>query len=585
MIEFLALSFIAGVLTVLAPCILPLLPIIVGGSAVQSSGRRVVVIVFSLGVSVLLFTLFLKATTLFISIPQQFWQLFSGGLIFFFGVVTLWPTLWDYIPGVRSVYNQSNRALGAGYQRRGFLGEVIMGAALGPVFSSCSPTYFVILAAVLPVHFAVGIAYLLAYVAGLCAFLLLIAFLGQRAIVRLGVAADPHGWFKKGMGVLFIVVGVAIVFGWDKKLEAALPTGSFAEVGIEQQLLSQGSSNPTAQQSSATSSASRMQVLTLAQKSQRYPQAPELVSPDGFINTDGQPVTLAQYRGKKVVLVDFWDYSCINCQRTFPYLKAWYEKYKDQGLVIVGVHTPEFAFEQLQSNVDAAAKRFGLTYPIVLDNHYQTWSAFKNSYWPREYLIDIDGYVVHDHAGEGEYDETEHAIQEALAERAARLGVGIVATSTVTITPTNVSGVQSPETYFGASRNEYLGNGVRGVPGKQMFTVPTQLEGNTLYLGGNWSITPEYAEASAGASIVFAYGARDVYMVATNAGAPVKIKVFQDGTPIGNAAGADVNPKTSEAVIAGDRLYTLIHNVVPGVHTIRIEIEEGTLDAYTFTFG
>ena len=209
--------------------------------------------------------------------------------------------------------------------------------------------------------------------------------------------------------------------------------------------------------------------LTLAEKAKIYQKAPELVSPDGYINTDGQPISLSQYIGKDVVLVDFWDYSCINCQRTIPYLNAWYQKYKDQGLVIIGVHTPEFSFEHLQSNVAAAVNQFGIKYPVVLDNEYKTWNAYQNEYWPNEYLIDIDGYIVHNQAGEGNYDETEKAIQQALAERAARLGTNvIVATTTVAIPTTDLSAIQSSETYFGSNRNEYLGN---GTPANKVFKI------------------------------------------------------------------------------------------------------------------
>ena len=593
----LILSFVAGVLTVLAPCILPLLPVIVGGSvAGEVSARRALVIVGSLGASIFVCTLALKVSTAFISVPSTFWQWLSGGLLLFFGVVTLVPSLWDRIPGVGSMYQRSNRLLGTGYQKRNIWGEVIMGAALGPVFSSCSPTYFVILAAVLPANFALGTTYLLAYVVGLCLFLFIIAYLGQRAVLWLGVASSPTSWFRRAIGILFIIIGVAVIFGIDKKIEAALPVGAFGEVGIEQQLLSSQSSTPKTSTSTTTTTATTTigaavtaakssNFLTLAQKAARYPKAPELVRPDGFINTGGQPITLSQYVDKNVVLVDFWDYSCINCQRTLPYLTAWYQKYKDQGLVIVGVHTPEFAFEHLQPNVEAATKQFNITYPVVLDNEYQTWGAFQNQYWPREYLVDIDGYIVHDHAGEGEYDVTEQAIQQALAERAARLGTTLVSTSTVSIPAPNLSAVQSPETYFGSNRNEYLGNGAPGKAGLQSFTFPTSLSPNTLYLGGSWNIVPEYAEGATGSSVKFEYSSSDVYMVLTNVGSAATIKVLRDGQPVGSFAGADVDPSTSEATITSDRLYRLIHDTTPGVHTIEIQVTGGTLDAYTFTFG
>ncbi len=587
MITFLFISFLAGILTVLAPCILPLLPVIIGGSmSGEPNPKRAVVIIGSLGISVFIFTLVLKVSTAFITIPGIFWQILSGGLLIFFGLVTLAPALWDAIPAVNALYRNSNKLLGKGYKKQSALGDILIGGALGPVFSSCSPTYFVILAAVLPAHFGTGILYLFSYVLGLCLFLFLIAFFGQKAIAWLGIASDPKGWFKKTIGVLFILVGIAIIFGLDKKLEAALPAGAFGEIGIEQRLLSSThtSAAPTSPNVQNGGSTGSPQFLTASEKELKYQKAPELATPDGSIHTGNQPISLAEYRGKDVVLVDFWDYTCINCQRTLPYLNAWYEKYKNQGLVIIGVHTPEFAFEHLQVNVEKAVQQFGIQYPVVLDNEYQTWNAFQNEYWPREYLVDIDGYIVHDHAGEGSYDETETAIQSALAERASRLGTGAVATSTVNIQPADLSAIQSPETYFGSARNQYLGNGNQGVPGVQTFTLPNTENPNTLYLGGTWNIASEYAESTKTSVARFEYSANDVYLVAS-ADAPAKIKVLRDNQPIGNFAGADVDPKTSEATVNGNRLFKLIHDTNPGIHTIEIQVESGTLRVYTLTFG
>lgn len=568
---------------------------IIGGSvAGEGHWRRALAIVGALSASVFLFTLVLKVSTAFINIPALFWQLLSGGLLVIFGLVTIFPKLWDKIPGVNAVYRKANLALGSGYQRQGVWGDIIVGAALGPVFSSCSPTYFVILAAVLPVSLVTGTLYLLAYVIGLGLFLLVIAVAGQKLVNWLGIASNPDGWFKKAIGILFLIVGIAVIFGWDKKLEAALPGSAFGEIGIEQSLLggTQPASAPSVPSSATTTpainAAASGNFLSLVQKAALFPKAPELTGIAGYINTGGQPISLAQYRGKNVVLVDFWDYSCINCQRTTPYLNAWYQKYKDQGLVVIGVHTPEFAFEQLQGNVQAAAEQFGIKYPVVLDNQYKTWQAFNNEYWPNEYLIDIDGYIVYNHSGEGDYDVSEHAIQAALAERAARLGVTstLKGSNTVNIPATNLNAIESPETYFGSSRNQYLANGTAGVAGTQTLALPsTPPLLNSLYLGGTWNFLPEYAEASAGATVRFEYSAHDVYIVATNPSGPVKIKVLRDGQPVGNFAGADVNPSTSEAVISGDRLYKLVHDASAGVHTIQIQVEQGTLDAYTFTFG
>ncbi|MBU6490845.1 cytochrome c biogenesis protein/redoxin [Patescibacteria group bacterium] len=586
----LVISFVAGILTVLSPCVLPLLPVIVGGSmAGEKSARRAVTVTVSLGVSVFVFTMLLKVSTAFINVPPEVWNYVSGGILLIVGLVFLFPNLWDMVPGLAKANRDTTKLMSAGFMRQNFWGDVLVGAALGPVFSTCSPTYFVVLATVLPTSLAAGVTDIFAYIIGMCGFLLVISIAGQNLLARLGLATDPKGWVRRVIGVLFIGVAAVVATGSQAAIEAPLYS-IFDETKIEQNLLSNmpmpaTTTATTSAVSVASSTTSVAERLTVIQKDARYQKAPELVNPDGYINTDGKPITLAQYKGKDVVLVDFWDYSCINCQRTFPYVNAWYQKYKDQGLVIIGVHTPEFAFEHLQSNVQTAVNQFGIKYPVVLDNEYQTWSAFQNEYWPREYLIDIDGYIVHDHAGEGDYEGTEVAIQQALAERAARLGIGSVATSTVTIPDSDLSAINSPETYFGSNRNKYLGNGTPGAAGTQRFTLPGTPTMNTLYFGGSWNIMPEYAEASAGATVLFEYSSHDVYMVAANSGAPVKIKVLRDGKPVGSFGGADVDANTSEATIDADRLYKLVHDPSAGTHTIEIQVEQGMLDAYTFTFG
>src|SRR3989338_6748638 len=192
----------------------------------------------------------------------------------------------------------------------------------------------------------------------------------------------------------------------------------------------------------------------------------EIISPSGFVNTDG--ITMRELIGKKVVLVDFMTYSCINCQRTFPYMVAWYGKYKNQGLEIVGIHTPEFAFEKNIENVRAAMKKFGITYPVVLDNGYATWSAYGNRYWPRKYLVDIYGNIVYDHIGEGAYEETEMKIQGLLQEHARVLGedAGVETEGVIARTmPPAPNTARSPETYFGSLRNEFLANNAKSAAG------------------------------------------------------------------------------------------------------------------------
>ena len=569
----------AGVLSVFAACVLPLLPVIVGGSlAAGGSRRRSYIIVGSLAVSVVVFTLILKASTALIGVPEELWRYLSGSIVVFLGVVMVFPKLWVLVPGVNALNRSSNRLLAEGYQRQGVWGDVIMGAALGPVFASCSPTYFIILATVLPAQPFLGFLYLVAYAAGLSLALLLVAILGEKLVSRLGVTLDPDGKFFRGIGVVLVVVGVLVFTGVMRDVERWFIERGFDATFIELKFLG-------VNEDSSVNSDSKAGFIPAAQKSSMYSLAPELVSPDGYINTDGKKITLAELRGKKVVLLDIWTYSCINCQRTLPYLKDWYAKYKDQGLEIVAVHTPEFAFEKVQKNVENAVRGFGLSYPVVLDNEYRTWNAYGNQYWPRKYLIDIDGYIIYDHIGEGAYAETEAQIQRALAERAARLGEDMPDVALTTEIESAGGRANSPETYFGAWRNNNLGNGVERKEGRQTLKIPENLTGNVFYLGGVWNFEYEYmTNESKNAQLRFIYDAKDVYFVAA-AATPVRIKVTRDGgKPLGAARGADVG-EDGFVTIQEERLYKLIQDTGYGVHTIEIEVESPGLEAYTFTFG
>jgi len=336
---------------------------------------------------------------------------------------------------------------------------------------------------------------------------------------------------------------------------------------------------------------SKITVITnKKEKIKQYEPAKEITTPDGFINVDS--ISISEFIGKKVVLVDFWTYSCINCQRTLPYLNAWHEKYKDKGLVIIGVHTPEFKFEQKYENVLAAVKKFSVQYPVVLDNDYSTWTAYRNRWWPRKYLIDIDGFIVYDHIGEGNYDETEREIQKALAERSMVLNKQ----DTVDTKLVNPEGVEvvdtskkiSPEIYFGAARNEYLGNGKSGAIGTQIFTAPADIKTDILYLVGEWNFTEEFAEnKSPGAKIIFRYQAEKVFLVATSE-QDIKLRILHDGVPLSSEAGKNVEIQNGESTVTvkGDELYRLIENSVGhSEHTLEIIIENSGLRVFAFTFA
>jgi thiol-disulfide isomerase/thioredoxin len=338
----------------------------------------------------------------------------------------------------------------------------------------------------------------------------------------------------------------------------------------------------------------------LTAKKTSYPRAKELVRPSGYSNTDmlglinTNEFLLKDFIGKKVILVDFWTYSCINCQRTVPYLNNWHNKYKDKGLMIVGVHTPEFAFEKSKSNVDAAIAKFGIRYPVVLDNEYGTWSAYGNRNWPHKYLIDIDGFIIYDHIGEGGYEETELKIQKALTERANRLG-GVSGDIAMQInTPKDAvlydaSKVLSKETYFGAARNTNLGAGSSLKEGVQNFDPVVDPKQNMLYLSGSWLFTKEYAQSmTAGTKITYLYNAKSVYLV-LGAANTVRVKVLRDGKPLDETnAGKDIRYEKGESVfyVSEERLYDIVGDKAGyGVHTLEFTVDGSGLNAFTFTFG
>jgi thiol-disulfide isomerase/thioredoxin len=417
-------------------------------------------------------------------------------------------------------------------------------------------------------------------------------------MTKLGIVANPKGWFKRVLGIIFIIVGIAVIGGFDKKTQLLLLDSGFFDVTkIEQKLLEKNNA-PTVNLldtvpttsiipdvSTETGVVSDVKPATvkevgaydatIKQKALRFKKAPELSSINGFVNTDGKPITLASLKGK-VVLLDIWTYSCINCQRTLPYINDWYTKYKDQGFVVVGLHTPEFAFERVQENVEKAVQKFDIKYPVVLDNDYSTWQELGNQFWPRKYLIDIDGYIVYDHIGEGAYRETEKAIQEALRERVSRMGVEDNISESIS-NPDNAVLVEqgklrSPEVYFGSSRNQYLVNGSAGVNGKQSLVIPTTISQNSLYLGGNWSMTSEYAESEGASSVVFGYEAKNVYITAGSSDG-AEVETYIDGVFV------------KKINIKDEQLYSLIEGVDYGKHTLLIKVITGSLKAFTFTFG
>lgn len=551
------LSLLAGVLSVLAPCVLPFLPVIVGGS-LNGSRRRPYVIAASLVVSLMAFTLLLKASTALIKIDPRVWTTISGGLVIALGLVMLFPGIWTSI-STRIGLEQGSHALLTKAQNHGngTISAVLTGVALGPVFSSCSPTYAWLIASVLPASRTAGLAYLGLYCIGMTAALLGISLLGRRLLDKVKWAANPRGAFQRGIAALFIIVGLFVATGLDRKVQTwaveKLPTIS----ALEEKVLPK--------QQPGDNGGRQRQAAGL---SMGY-QAPELEGIQQWINSD--PLTLEQLRGK-VTLIDFWTYSCINCVRTQPYLNAWYDNYRDQGLQIIGVHAPEFAFEKEPANVARAVREAGIRYPVALDNDFATWRAYGNQYWPAKYLIDQEGKVRYTHFGEGAYDETEKNIRELLNS------TGPMAQAS---SDDHAASHQSPETYLGAKR----ARGYRGSPALKQGSADYQPQGSLSSdewtLSGRWTVDGESITSEAdGATLTYRFDGRELYLVMGGQnGSTVKVRV--------NGEERDLGPDASEgtAEASEHRLYRLVSLPKADTGTIvELTFSKG-VTANAFTFG
>ncbi len=579
--EYFGLSLLSGVLTVLSPCVLPLLPVIIGGSLTNQHKSRPWIITGSLVVSIVLFTLLLKVSTAFINVDPRVWTVISGGLVIGFGIVNLFPSVWEKFSGRFNLSGRSDELLQASAQKQSWVGSVLVGLSLGPVFSSCSPTYAIILATVLPQNFFAGLVNLIIYAVGLSLMLLLVGIFGQRIVKKLRWAADPHGWFRKVLGVIFIIVGVTILSGYEKHLEAYLLEKSWFNATTwefsflddmpveEKEILKQLVANPATIRFASPNAELQVEPPVELSIDQPY-AAPEFTNIDAWINSDGE--TMESLKGK-VVLIDFWTYSCINCIRTLPFLKEWNEKYKDDGLVIVGVHAPEFAFEHVPANVQAAVNEYGIEYPVALDNDFETWLAYDNHYWPAKYFIDRDGNVRHTHFGEGDYSESEEVIRYLLSEGGSDIE-DPMGSSEGDVAPIGL--FQTPETYLGYSRGDRFANAEDEDILKDevaSYTLHEDLEVNEWSLGGDWKIEDEKSTSQQKeAQLRMQFSAKDVYLVMASP-QPATVQVSVNG---------EVQP---DVEVTASNLYHLV-NLDDSVFnaTLDLTFPKG-VEIYAFTFG
>jgi cytochrome c biogenesis protein CcdA/thiol-disulfide isomerase/thioredoxin len=559
-------AFIAGMLTVLAPCVLPLLPIIIGGSVTGDTKdrKRPVVIAISLALSLFAFTLLLKATTLLIDIPPKSINYASGVIIILLGIFTLFPSIYARIINRLGIEQRAQKSLSKGFNdKRSLVGPAVTGAALGPVFSSCSPVYAYILATVLPANFGQAIAYIIFYILGLTVVLLAIGYYGQGFVRKIKFASDPKGWFQRIIAILFIIVGLMIFTGYDKKFQTYVSTHTpFNFDKLSSQLL--------------PASKNKTNDNRLYNVAEPY-QAPEFTGIKQWLNSD--PQKMSELKGK-VVYVDFWTYSCINCIRNNPYIEKWYQTYKDDGFTVIGVHAPEFSFEKLPANVAKAIKEQKITYPVALDNDFDTWNAYQNQSWPAGYLIDAEGNVRRIHEGEGKYAETEEAIRGLLTENGVNLsGMAKASDSVVPVTSK-----QTPETYMGSKRaSNFVGTPALGAAPQNTFSHPATIGKNNWSLGGTWDVDGEKITARGNSTLRFHIAAKEAYLVASSPNA-AGVKVLLDGKPISQTGNAGDDIRDSTFTVNESRLYKLVKYKQFSEGTIELQVPNG-VSFNAFTFG
>jgi len=548
------LSFLAGILTVLAPCVFSLLPIILGKSAASQGKWRPYVITASLAISLAAFTLLLKISTLFLDVPPSFWTYVSGLLIITLGLISIFPGIWENITTKLGLSKGSDKLLDKAKKQPGLLGDILTGASLGPVFSSCSPTYAFVLSTTLQGSLNDGLINIGAYILGLSLIMLAVGLLGQRLVKRMRWMANPNGWFKKIVGVLFLIVGLLIITGYDKQLNVAyVAIDPFKTVELENKLIKDNLGGDS-------------RVGPARDEGFNIPspyEAAEITGINDWINSN--PQTITGLKGK-VVLVDFWTYSCINCQRTIPYLNQWYDAYKDQGFTILGLHAPEFAFEKKKENVEKAVQGFDIKYPVGLDNDFATWKAYKNKAWPSKYLIDADGKVRYFHFGEGDYEVTERLIRSLIEQNNGKTLDSKIVGDAIKVADGAVAN-QTPETYLGWSRidSKTFAN-YSELAEEQAFGVSKDytskpLISNGLGLTGQWVINNENVVSQTDTSkLKLKFNAKNVYLVAGSAiPSTVTIEFNKDGKVVDSSKikGEDIDVN-NQFVIGEDKLYKLV---------------------------
>jgi len=599
-------AYLGGVLTMLSPCILPVLPFVFtrAGQPFMRSGLPMLI---GMAASFALVATLATVAGGWVVAVNDYGRLAAMVLLAGFGVLLLWP-------GLAARLAAPVAALGGRLSARtdggGVGSSALLGVATGLLWVPCAgPVLGLILtgAALNGPNVNTSLL-LLTYALGAATSLALALLVGGKVFAAMKRALGVGEWMRRGMGALVLVSVGAIALGLDTGLLTQLSLASTN--AIEQRLLdglkpapvqesptspAMMAANPAMMMSAAPAMMSANPAMmaadpTLAENAALTVEGtlPPLDGVTQWLNSP--PLNVDELRGK-VVLIDFWTYSCINCLRAIPHVRAWAEKYKDQGLVVIGVHTPEFAFERNINNVQRAIASQKITYPVAVDNSYAVWRAFSNQYWPAHYFIDAEGQIRAHHFGEGEYEQSERIIQQLLREA----GQSNVADDVITVVATGAEAapdfqnVQSPETYLGFQRaRNFISPGGFVRSGIKHYTTE-EPRLNEWGLSGQWVVNEEHASLkSTQGSISFRFHARDLHLVlgSGEGGKPVRFKVTIDGLPPGAAHGVDINAN-GEGVVQEERLYQLIRQSDGdiGEHRFDIQFLDPGVSAYAFTFG
>lgn len=568
MLILILFAFIAGFVTILSPCILPILPIVLS-SGLSGGHKRPLGVVIGFVLSFTLFTLFLSSLVKATGISADSLRTLSVAIIIFFGISLLLP---QFQLVMEKLFTKLSSAVSPKTsQGTGFFGGFILGLSLGLIWTPCVGPIIasvITLAATSSVT-ASAVLITLAYSLGTAIPMFAITYGGRKLLLRVPWLLRNTVRIQKVFGVIMIMVAFGIFFNFDRQFQAYI-LEVFPQYGAG--LTSLEDNKAVKNQ---LEKVNEEKPLREAIDSMIYPKAPELIQGGKWFNSE--PLKLEDLRGK-VVLVDFWTYTCINCIRTQPYLRSWYDKYNALGFEIIGVHTPEFEFEKNEENVANAVKDAGLKYPIMQDNDYATWRAYENRYWPAHYLIDKNGKIRYTHFGEGKYDETEQMIQELLKE------TGVAADREIA-NPEFSNDSQTPETYLGYLRmTNFASNEQPKHDQTSGYSLPSILPLNKFAFEGLWKIEKESAFPQKDAALEYNFTAKNVFLVMTPGEKSSRVKVYLDGDEVtGGNRGEDV--VDGIVTVNSNRLYRLIKLQKAGNHILRLEFIDGDISTFAFTFG